>query len=221
MNYYKDRSEAGKLLAEQLEEYFGKNCAVVALSEGAVLVGAEIAKQIHSTLFILTTQHADGEPDGAGTAIGSKGVFSYNTATSLGELEEDADAWRMFTDQRSINEFQKLNHIAGKDGTIPKQLLKRHYVILVSDGLNSALSLEIAAHFMHSLDLKKLIIATPIASVQAVDKMHISVDQIICLRAVENYISTNHYYETNDIPDDKTVVEIMQNIVLNWPHPEA
>jgi predicted phosphoribosyltransferase len=90
---------------------------------------------------------------------------------------------------------------------------------LVSDGLHNALSLEIAAYFMHTIDLKKLVIATPIASGQAVDKMHISVDQIFCLRSVENYISTNHYYDKNDIPDDKTVVDIMQNIVLNWQHP--
>ena len=219
MNYYKDRKQAGQMLANELAGFKGQSCAVVALSEGAVVVGAEIAKQIHSTLFILTTQHADDQAEGIGTALGSGGIFSYNTGTSLGELEEDAEAWRTFTNQRSINEFQKLNHVAGKDGTIPKQLLKRHVVILVSDGLHSALSLEIAAHFMHTLDLRKLVIATPIASSQAVDKMHISVDQIFCLRSVENYISTNHYYENNDIPDDKTVVETLQNIVLNWPNP--
>ncbi len=218
MNYFKDRAEAGRLLADKLVGFKGQNCAVVALSEGAILVGAEIAKPLYSTLFILTTQHADNNVEGLGTALGSGGVFSYNTSVSLGELEEDAETWRMFTDQRSMNEFQKLNHIAGKDGTIPKDLLKRHVVILVSDGLHSAFSLEIAAHFMHTIELKKLVIATPIASTVAIDKMHISVDQIFCLRSVDNYISTNHYYENNDIPDDKTVVETMQNIVLNWPH---
>lgn len=207
------------MLADQMKEFQGSSCAVVALSEGAVVVAAEIAKRIHSSLYILTTQHADKDPEGAGTAISSGGAFSYNTATSLGELEEDAEAYRFFTDQRNLNEFQRLNQVAGKHGTIPKQLLKRHIVILVSDGLHSALSLEIAAHFVRGLDIKKLIIATPIASAQAVDKMHISVDQIFCLRAVENFISINHYYENNDIPNDKTVVETLQNIVLNWPHP--
>lgn len=221
MNYYHDRTQAGKLLADELSGLKNTSCAVVALSEGAVLVGAEIAKRIHATLFILTTQSVDDERDNAATAIGSAGVFSFNTGSSLGQLEEDVEAWRFFTNKRNMDEFQRLNKIAGKDGTIPRALLRRHVVILVSDGLHSALSLEIAAYFMHSIDIKKLIIATPIASAQAVDKMHISVDQIFCLRTIENYISTNHYYDINDIPDEKTVVEISQNIVLNWPHPDT
>lgn len=50
--------------------------------------------------------------------------------------------------------------------------------------------------------------------------MHMMVDQIFCLETLENYISTNHYYNENDIPDDKTVVEIMKNIVLNWANDE-
>lgn len=221
MNYYKDRTQAGIMLADELANYKSMSCAVVALSEGAVLVGAEIAKRIHSTLFILTTQNVDENRDNAETAIGSGGAFSFNTGSSLGQLEEDVEAWHFFTDKRNMDEFQRLNKIAGKDGTIPRALLRRHVVILVSDGLHSALSLEIAAYFMHSIDIKKLIIATPIASARAVDKMHILVDQIFCLRSVENYISTNHYYDVNDIPDEKTVVKITQNIVFSWPRTDT
>lgn len=216
MNYFEDRTQAGKLLAQQLLAYKSTSCAVIALSQGAVLVGAEIAKKIHGTLFIFATQDAESDSREASTALGSVGVFSYNTGLSLGELEEDVETHRFFTSNRQIDEFQKLNRIAGKDGVIPPFLLKRHTVILVSDGLNNALSLEIATHFLHPISIKKLIIATPVASGKAIDKMHILVDQIFCLRSVESYISTNHYYENNVIPDNKTVVEIMQNIVLNW-----
>jgi len=217
MNYFSNRTEAGALLADQIaDQYSGDNTLVIALSEGAVLVGAEIAKRIHSSLYIFASQKVAGDSDGEATALGSAGVFSYNTAVALGALEEDAEAFRMYTDQRSLNEFLKLNHVAGKDGTIPRQLLKRHTIILVSDGLNNALSLEIAAHFLKGIDIKKLIIATPIASGQAIDKMHILVDQIFCLRSVESFMGANHYYNLNALPDDKTVVEIMQKIVLNW-----
>lgn len=215
-NYFADRTDAGKLLASQLGDYKNKNTVVIALSEGAVVVGAEIAKSLHCSLFILATQEIDPERPGSGTALSSGGAFSYNTGISLGGLEEDAESYRFFTSKQNIDEFQKLNRVCGKDGTIPKQMLKRHNVILVSDGLRSALSLEVAAYFMHGIDIKKLIIATTVASGQAIDKMHILVDQIFCLRSVEEFISTSHYYEKDDVPDAKTVVNIMQNIVLNW-----
>jgi hypothetical protein len=46
--------------------------------------------------------------------------------------------------------------------------------------------------------------------------MHILADEIFCLGIIHDYISTDHYYEKNDIPDHQTVVEIIKNIVLNW-----
>ena len=216
MNYFKDRSEAGKILADELTKFKVNNSTVIALSEGAILVGAEIARNLHSSLFIFASQKVDGSGDQDLAAVDSRGAFSYNTSFSFGEIEEDMESFKQFVDQRSLNDFQKLNHVAGLNGTIPKKLLEKHVVILVSDGLKNAMSLQIAAHFMRMVEVKKLIISTPIASTEAVDKMHISVDQIFCLRIVENYISASHYYENNQIPDDKTVVEIMQNIVLNW-----
>ena len=219
-NFYQDRKQAGELLGHYLSVLGQENSAVIALSEGGVLVGAEIAKRLHSSLFIFASQKVDGSQEDASTALGSRGVFSYNTSYSFGQFEEDVENYRMYTDQRSMNEFQSLNRIAGRDGTIPKLMLKRHNVILVSDGLNSALSLEIAAHFLHAIDIKKLIIATPIASMEAVNKMHSLVDQIFCMRSVESFVSVNHYYEKNDIPDDKTVVDIMQNNVFKWSNEE-
>ncbi len=216
MNYLSSRSQAGILLANELDKLKNQLVAVVALSEGGVLVGAEIARRLHTSLFILATQHAEKNNENAMTALSANGVFSYNTFNSLGELEEDAFASKLLSSTRSMIEYQKLNSVAGKDGFIPKALLKRHTVILVSDGLKTALSLQVAVNFMRDIEIKRLIIATPIASLEAVDRMHMLVDQIFCLRVAENYISTEHYYDNNNIPDDKTVVEIMKNIVLNW-----
>ncbi len=217
MHYFKDRADAGKQLAKKIFGLKTDNIAIIVLSRGALLVGIEIAKKTHASLFIFTTDEASAEGEAPSSAIDSGGAFSYNTSFALGELEEDDSALRFFTDKRHMDQYQKLNHVAGKDGVIPRALLRRHTIILVSDGLNNALSLQIAAEFLRPISVKKIILATPVASGEAIDKMHILVDQIFCLSSVANYISTNHYYENNDIPDDKTVVETMQNIVLNWP----
>ncbi len=217
MNYFKSRVDAGIQLADRIFGLGNDNIAVIALSRGAILVGQEIAKKTHGSLFIFTTDEVSSGGEMLGSSIDSGGAFSYNTAFSLGELEEDENALRFFTDQRHMDEYQELNHVAGKDGVIPKEMLNRHIIILVSDGLNSALSLQIATEFLRPISTKRIILATPVASGEAIDKMHILVDQIFCLSSVENYISTSHYYENNDIPDDKTVVETLKNIVLNWP----
>lgn len=218
MHHFTNRSEAGKVLADQLQNLSSEHVAVLALSKGAILTAKEIAKKLHSALYIFAV---DDSGNGSGnlsmTALMSGGAFSYNTGFSLGELEEDLAAARFFADQQHINEYLRLNHITGRQGTIPRELLNRHHIILVSDGLSNALSLQIASQYLAPIQTKKIILATPVASAEAIDKMHILVDQIFCLSSVENYVGADHYYGDNQIPDDKTVVETIQNIVFAWP----
>lgn len=63
---------------------------------------------------------------------------------------------------------------------------------------------------------KKLIVATPLASIKAVDRIHVLADNIFCLSSVEDYIETNHYYDTQDVPDHKVVVDYIANLLREW-----
>ena len=52
--YFESRIHAGQQLAAQLfEKYRYENCAVVALSDGGVMVGEQIAAQLHCVLTML------------------------------------------------------------------------------------------------------------------------------------------------------------------------
>jgi putative phosphoribosyl transferase len=217
MRYFKNRAAAGRMLAEKIRIKPEDNPVVVSLSEGGILVGAEIAKRFHTSLLLLTTKdiHLPMEPE-AIASMSAAGTFTYDSKLSAGELEELTAEFRSVIDQERLQTFQKLNRIVGKDGIFDIEQLKKHVVILVSDGLNSGLSLDVASDFMKPIKVKKLIAAVPISSVPAIDRLHLLADEIYCLGAVENYLSTDHYYEENQIPDHKTVVEIMKNIVLNW-----
>jgi predicted phosphoribosyltransferase len=95
-------------------------------------------------------------------------------------------------------------------------LLRGHTVILVSDGLSNGFSLDLAAQFLKPINTKKLIVATPLASVPAVDRMHILADEIFCLSVVQDYMTTDHYYDTQDVPSHEKVVKTIEQIVLHW-----
>lgn len=217
MRYFKDRNQAGEQLADQLVPYGSKNCAVVALTQGAVLVGAPIAKKIHAALYLLMSENLTlpGENDPL-AVMSSAGTFTYNKQFSTGQLEELNNDYRSVIDQQRMQTFQKLNRLVGKDGVINKALLKRHTIILVTDGLNSGLSLDVAVDFLKPIHVAKLIVATPVANVSSVDKMHILTDEIFCLGVTNNYLGVDHYYDENNLPDYKASLEIMKNIVLNW-----
>lgn len=217
MNYFKNRTQAGKLLAEKLADYASENCAVLSLTEGGVIVGAEIAKKIHSSLYLLMMENIKLPGEIVPLAVmSSEGTFTYNDMFSTGQLEGMKANYHQLIDQERMQTFQKLNRIVGTEGVIDKNLLKRHVVIIVSDGFNSGLSLSVAVDFLKPIAVKKVVVATPIASVSAVDKMHTLSDEILCLGVTDNFMGTEHYYEDNNLPKHETVVGLMKNIVLNW-----
>lgn len=209
--YFRSRLEAGQKLATQIvPKYRGTQCVVMALSSGGVVVGSEIARQLSCKVTILLTESISlpRELDPIG-ALNQEGGFTYNSMFSPGQLEEWTSEYRNYIDQERLEKLHRMNQILGESGVIDKSLLRNHNVILVSDGLVNGFSLDSAADFLKPIKLESLVIATPIATVQAVDRMHIVADDIYCLSILENYINTNHYYEQNDLPGAERVMTLI------------
>ncbi len=216
--YFKSRVEAGQKLAGQVvKKYQGQPCAVVALSDGGVMVGSQIALKLQCVLTMLLSESIElpREID-AIAGINQDGTFSYNSAYSPGELEDLIGEYHSLIEQEKMDKMQDLQRLVGRQGLIRKDLLREHNVILVSDGLSNGFSLDIAAEFLKPIHLKRLIVATPLASVKAVDRMHILADEIFCLSVVEDYITTDHYYDTQDVPKHELVVKTIEQIVSHW-----
>ena len=218
MQYFPNRQAAGELLATQLEPtYRFEDCAVIALSDGAVVVGAQIAARLHCILSMLLTSaiQLTGEPD-AIAQINHLGGVTYNNMYSAGELEEIKSENFNFIEQQKLEKLFDMNRLLGEGGLIAEDLLRNRNVIVVSDGLANGFSLHAAAEFLKPIKLKRLVMVTPFASVNAVDQMHILADQIVCLNVIEDIISINHYYEDNTLPSHEKIVQIIEEIILNW-----
>lgn len=216
--YFKSREDAGKQLAEKLlPKYRYENCAVVALSDGGVIVGAQIAKALHCVLTMLLTEaiHLPGESDVLAT-INQDGGFVYNNMFSTGQIEAFSSEYNQFIEGQRIQKLHEINKLLGSSGLIRKDLLRAHNVILVSDGLSSGFSLDAAAYYLKPIKIERLVVATPFASVPAVDRMHVMADEICCLSVLDNFMKTDHYYEDNRMPDHDTIIKTIQDIVLMW-----
>lgn len=216
--YYKSRHQAGQLLASKLvDKYRYENCAVVALSDGGVIVGAEIASRLHCVLTMLLTEEVKlpGETKPI-AVVNQDGGFTYNNLFSTGQLEGFTADYHNYLEQEKMQKFHAINRLLGDGGLIRRDLLYGRNVILVSDGLNSGISLDAASDFLKPIKIDRLIVATPLATVAAVDRMHILADEIQCLSVVENYMNTNHYYDDNKMPNRDLIIKTIETIVLNW-----
>lgn len=218
--YFKSRAEAGQKLAEQIApKYQDKPCAVVALSDGGVMVGAQVALQLKCVLTLLLTEPIELPREGVIGGITHGGAFSYNHAYSPGEIEEFVSEYYHLIEQEKMQKMQDMQLSTGRGSLIRKDLLKEHNVILVSDGLSSGFSLDLAVEFLKPVSTSRLIVAVPLASVKAVDRMHVLTDEIFCLSVVEDYISTDHYFDIQDVPPHDLVIHTIEKIVANWNEP--
>jgi predicted phosphoribosyltransferase len=218
--YFKSRVEAGQKLAVDIAKKYGdEKCAVVALSDGGVMVGAQIAMELHCVLTMLLSESIElpREPE-AIAGISQEGAFSYNNASySAGQIEEMVSEYRGLIEQEKLRKMHDMQRLVGNGGLIRKDLLRDRTVILTSDGISSGFVLDLAAEYLKPVRIKKLIVATPLASVKAVDRMHILADDIFCLSVLEEFMNnTDHYYDVKDVPDHETAVKTIGEIVANW-----
>ncbi len=216
--YFASRMQAGRMLATQLvKKYRGKNCAVIALDDGGVTVGIEIANQIPCVIMQLVTAQISlpREPD-AIAGITANGVFSYNHEYSQGEIDELVGEYHGLIEQEKLTSMHELNRSIGKGSIIDASLISGRTIIVVSDGMKTGFSLDMIAAFLKTIAIEKLIVVTPLASVQAVDHMHIVADEIYCLTVVEDYISTDHYYDQQDAPEHEKAVALVEQSVRQW-----
>lgn len=205
-------------MAEQIvKRYKDEPCAIVGLSDGGVMVAAQIALELSALLCMLLVQPIElpreGLPIGG---IAEDGSFAYNGLYSPGEIEELVSEYRGYIEQEKENRLSEMHRLLGGGGLIRKDLLEGKVVILVSDGLSTGFSLDVAAGFLGTVRYKKLVIATPLATVPAVDRMHVLGDDIYCLDVVGNFISIDHYYATRDVPSHDVIVKTIEQITQHW-----
>lgn len=216
--YFKSRVEAGQKLAEKIvQKYQGQPCAVVGLSDGGVMVGAQIALQLNCVLtMILSDVIALPKEETAIAGISQDGSVSYNAAFSSGQIEEFLGEYHGYIEQEKLFKMRQMHKLTGRGGLIRRDLLRDRVVILVSDGMSNSFALDTAAEFLKPIKVKKLVVAVPFASVKAVDRMHVLADDIFCLSIIQDYISTEHYYDTQDVPPHDLVVKTIERIVGHW-----
>lgn len=216
--YFESREQAGQKLAlELVERYRYENCAVVAMSDGAVLVAEQIAQQLHCVMMMLLTEDIQipGEDLSFG-AVSQGGNFTYNGMFSAGEIDEYVGEFHGYLDEQKREAFQRINRLLGEGGIIDSDLLRNHVVILVADGVDNGTALDVAIDFMKPLSIQRLVVATPVASVEAVDRLHVQADELHILDVKANYMGTDHYYDQNLIPSHEETIAKINQIVLNW-----
>jgi putative phosphoribosyl transferase len=213
--YFASRVQAGRMLASRLAgKYEDKKNVVLALDDGGVVVGLQISQQLGCPIMLLSSSEIllPREPN-AIAGITDNGTFTYNHSYSDGEIDELAGEYFNLIEQEKLTEMHILNHLQKGGKTTNIAQIKKANIILVSEGLKTGFKMDLAVQFLKPIEIGKMVVAVPFASVQAVDRMHVMADDLYCLNVVAEYIDTDHYYDQKDVPPHDIVAGAVQQLL--------
>ncbi len=216
--YFHDRTQAGDLLADQLEEYRYENTAVLALSPGGVVVGEQIARRLHTTLALLLTSRitAPGDESLVIGTMDQTGLFTYNSMIAAGDMEEYMEDMRGWVEEEKLRHMYHMTTIVGEHGSADEAQLVGRNVIIATDGVKNGLSFDAALHYLEQIHVEKVIAAIPVGPAEVIERLNQKVDEMHYLYIPESFFSVSHYYTDEGKIDPDEVLERINNVVTRW-----
>ncbi len=213
--YFKDRNQAGIALAELLyPQYSNPDSVILALNRGALLVAEALVSKLKIPAYLVASKEIDlpGNFHERAGSVDQVGNFSYSSDLTQGQIDEYVAEYHSVFDVEKINAIHDINSLLGNQGFIDESVLTKKNILIVSDGIKKGSELDPVMTFLKPVEALRVIGLAPVASVDAVDRLHILTDEIHVLSTKSNYMETNHYYEVNEIPSIEQVQKIINTI---------
>jgi putative phosphoribosyl transferase len=208
LSRFKNRTEAGRLLAAELREYSERpDTIVLALPRGGVPVAFEIAVALNAPLdvFLVRKLGLPGQEELAMGAIASGGVRVLNADVIdyLGVPGEVIE--RVARDEK--RELERRHRVYRDD--LPPPEVRGRTVILVDDGLATGSTMRAAVAALRQQQPSRIIIAVPVAPPNACDELKRDVDEIVCLLTPEPFDGVGRWYSDFSQTTDQEVRDLL------------
>lgn len=205
---FKDRAEAGKILAKYFDGFKSQGVVVYALPRGGVVVGAEISRAIHAPLDLIITRKI-GHPSQSEYAIGAvaengHSIFNEEAVSDIdrGYLDKEIKAQIKEAQRRRETYLGSRKPISCEGKT----------AILTDDGIATGLTIkaaikELKLHYKP----KKIIVAVPVVSKITADQLQKEGVTVLAIDVASDFLGAigSYYREFNPV-EDMEVIKIMK-----------
>lgn len=204
---FDDRVDAGRALAKALAKLRGSDAIVLGLPRGGVPVAYEIAVALGLPLDVLVVRKLGlpWQPELAMGAIASGGAVVLNQDV----LKHAGGREGMLAEvkRRELAELERRERAFR--GTRPPLAVAGRTAIVVDDGLATGATMEAAVRALRALGAARIVVAVPVASVEARDRIASLADQVVCLEAPPYFSAVGQWYAVFDQTSDAEVSELL------------
>ena len=191
---FRDRTEAGQLLAEKLRSYERHPDAIVlALPRGGVPVGYEVAASLKLPLdiFVVRKLGVPGYRELAMGAIASGGIRVLNE--DVLRALPDASAMVAQVTTQETQELERRERDYRGDRAAPE--VSGRVVILIDDGLATGATMLAAIAAMRKKDPSKIVVAVPVCPPETLREVERVADESVALFAPDWFRGVGQFYE--------------------------
>jgi putative phosphoribosyl transferase len=212
---FRDRTEAGQLLARKLASYADrKDTIVLGLPRGGVPVAFEIAQELHLPMNILLVCKVGvpGQPELAMGAIAAGGVkiLDRPMIRQLGITEEEL-ASAIAEEEQEL----RRRELIYKD-PLSSVAIGNLQVIVVDDGIATGSSMLAAIEVLRLQGPAKIIVAVPVAPPHARREIEAIADEFVSLRVSEYFPAVGSFYRDFSQVDDEEVCRILASAAQSF-----
>jgi putative phosphoribosyl transferase len=207
MPFFKNRTEAGKLLADALKDA-GGDVVVLAVPRGGVVVGCQVARALGAPLDVVITRKI-GAPDNPELAIGAVAedgtyllekiiVDMLNVPEGYVEAEVERQKVEIKRRLKTYRGDAAAVQVAGRD------------VLLVDDGVATGSTLRAALRSLQNRGAKSVTIAVPVGPPDTIAQLRREADRVVCLSTPDPFYAIGEFYDNFDQTSDEEVIRLLE-----------
>jgi putative phosphoribosyl transferase len=208
---FSDRSEAGRRLADRLLQLKEQQPVVLALPRGGVPVGLEIARALGAPLdpVLVRKIGAPLQPELAVGAVvdGDRSETVLNEEV-LRELQVPA-SYLEEESARQLAEIERRRELYFAGGA--RVQVGGRTAIVVDDGIATGATMEAALHATRRAQPKRLVLATPVAPPDTIERLRPQADEVVCLATPTWFMAIGAFYQDFQQVSDEQVVDLLKS----------
>jgi predicted phosphoribosyltransferase len=202
---FRDRIEAGILLAEKLRKYRNDKGIVLAVPRGGVPVAYAVARELNLPIELVLTKKI-GHPANKEYAIGAASLNDYFIIPHEG-VNEDYIQRELVGIRSRLKEMHK-KFMGDKE----PESLQGKTIIVIDDGIATGNTLLGTVNVLRKSKPGKIVIAVPVASESAVEKLSTEVDEVVAVLIPEIFYGVGAFYQDFEQVTDEEVMYYLDKL---------
>ena len=209
---FRDRVQAGRLLGDALKDLRGQKAVVLGIPRGGIIVAREVAHVLDADLDIVLSRKL-GTPGQEELAMGSLSedgniFLNDDVVKPLGITSQQIAQEKA----RQMAEISRRSQMFRK--ALPKTPLQGRVVVVTDDGLATGATMQAGLRAVRQEKPCTLVVAVPVASAEALERVSADADETICLRQPPNFFAVGQFYMRFYQIEDEDVLHILEEEAL-------